>query len=663
MTARRLRVGAALFAALLLLVVAPPARADDLLSLTGGTKKAFSTIPARVSFPVGYATAARDPAAIRPTVIDVVRGDQALPYSAEMLGVELAVAAQALVVTVNEAGRPLFAPTGDYTVKILLTAGTNRQTVDLTLVRPATVVTAPTIVKVDERKGKRPPLRVTVGRDAGLTAVAGEQKEAEAGRVELYLDRTCEGTDVPKGAKGCSLAARTPVPLNPTAMPDGVLTLGYDLEEFPLGKSTRTVELRSPDIAAPISITFEVTKRRAAGWIVLITIAGVALGWVVRIGLTTLTTRTALSRRRADLIDQMASARGHFGDEELRMKLVQLEREAGTAKAATGLDDVETRAKAAVGAAEKRLDDLTTTHRALRAPVEASWKLPPGPAQDLTALTGLLQDAGQALQAYDHDTAKVLLADAGRQSDLLKSSVDGWLSAYQEALDTAVAGAAPAPTLEKSLVRAKTQATPAENPDVAALIKTADGSVEIWNRDLQEAILTEVRSRRPNDPQAATAVVKALSGTRADPKERLSAVTKDLTKLLAAPARTETREAAVRDAATGPTSTPTEAGEQVDSAAVLDYRKPAGWRETLRRDGARLVLGRLAELVRVFLLAVVLAVATYGIYADAWIGTATEMIALGGWAFGIDLTAEAVRTTFAKVPGSTTQTQAAAGTR
>ncbi len=338
-----------------------------------------------------------------------------------------------------------------------------------------------------------------------------------------------------------------------------------------------------------------------------------------------------------------------------------LEREVGAAKEAAALDDVETRAKAAVAAAEKRLDDLTTTLRALRAPVEASWKLPPRPAQDLTALTGLLQEAGQAIQAHDHDAAKSHLANAGRQSDLLKSSVAEWLTAYQEALETAAAGAAPAPALKNRLVRAKAEATPAENADVAALIKTADRCVETWNGDLQELILTEVRSRRANDPEAAAAVAKALSGTHADPKARLATITKDLTKLLAAPAPTVTREAAVRDAATGPTSPPTEAGKQVASAAVLDYRKPAGWRETLRREGGRLVLGFLAELVRMVLLAVVLAVATYGIYADAWIGTATEMIALAGWAFGIDLTAEAVRTTFAKVPGSTTQTQAATG--
>ena len=78
-------------------------------------------------------------------------------------------------------------------------------------------------------------------------------------------------------------------------MPDGVLELDCKLSGFPLGPSTRQVEIRSPQLAASQTITFEVVTALTPLAIPIVVILGLLLGYLVN---TALPRITAWAERR-----------------------------------------------------------------------------------------------------------------------------------------------------------------------------------------------------------------------------------------------------------------------------------------------------------------------------------------------------------------------------
>ena len=90
--------------------------------------------------------------------------------------------------------------------------------------------------------------------------------------------------------------------IDPPAEVNGVLRMDYDPKDFTFGTSrTRTVELRSPQLAAPVTITFSVTRIRSALWIPIIRLVGLMLGLLVRQVFAWLMRRGELARRRKEL--------------------------------------------------------------------------------------------------------------------------------------------------------------------------------------------------------------------------------------------------------------------------------------------------------------------------------------------------------------------------
>ena len=90
-----------------------------------------------------------------------------------------------------------------------------------------------------EGDGSKPPLVLRVDRGPGITSVGASQNERSKGTITIMASCSADGGD-------CPLADGL-VRLDPPAVGDGQLPLGYDPSDFPLGTTTRTVEFTSPN--------------------------------------------------------------------------------------------------------------------------------------------------------------------------------------------------------------------------------------------------------------------------------------------------------------------------------------------------------------------------------------------------------------------------------
>lgn len=113
--------------------------------------------------------------------------------------------------------RAAFASTVNYFITVLLTdAGTNRQGVTLTLLRPVAALAAGGVVKVVDFAGllscwnddKRPKLEMSVERGAAIRSLSARQVERSEGQISLTA-----GCLVGSATKMCPLATGRPVDL------------------------------------------------------------------------------------------------------------------------------------------------------------------------------------------------------------------------------------------------------------------------------------------------------------------------------------------------------------------------------------------------------------------------------------------------------------------
>ncbi|MFP5376871.1 MAG: hypothetical protein ACLGIO_08835 [Acidimicrobiia bacterium] len=647
------------WAAVAALVLAPalagdPAAADDLVAVEGPTRRALPEAPRpSFGFPVSLPPAGAAAASIDAQVLEVLAGDRLLPEASVEVSVDRE--GRRLVLAVLDDHR--FAEAGEYTITALLVAGDHRQSVTLTLVRPAARLSATATVEVeafdslpiagrwpgDDGGGVLP-----LGVDRGAPLVSLAARQVEPGRGRVVLSAACDG-DAP-----CRLDEASPVVLAAPGRPDGVVRLDYELEGFPLGTTTRTVEIRSPQLAAPTTVAFEVTRRRSPVLIPLVVVAGVATGWLVRTALTGAIARGRLARSRRQLVEELDRLHRRYADEGLRAELDRLRRDAAEASDEKGPEAVRKEVSELLSAADDRLAGARRRLDAVAAPVAGTWTLPPAVAEALRDLRQAVMALEDRLRVGD---ARGAVGQAATAENLLhalegrgRSWIDG-LAATLAQLERAIAGAQPGDgidVLNDTVARARGQAATADGDGPREVLRRCQALLGHADDVLERAVAV-VEARAARDQELARSVLAALRAGP-DPEARLRHATPLLAELLRMPAPTAAtgatvRESRLRRVADGDAPV----GERADLATAALDLGARGAGAPAAPYALSLTLSGAAELARAAILAVLLAVAAYATYGSGWVGTLPDVVTVFGWAFALDLSVEAVQAAFTGV--------------
>ena len=245
-------------------------------------------------------------------------------------------------------------------------------------------------LRLAEKGGKTPvqQLQLSVLRDVPATG------QPDDGYLSISLDKIVVG---PGQAASVSVSA---------------------LGDFPLGKVTGKIEVRSRDLSAPVTTTFEVRTRRSLIWIVLLVGFGSSAGYLIR---TWLTARKALLEAAAaasavvTLVNkELAETSDATYKKELRGLLEGMREPMASedadnlSKAAMKLQDdlVATR-----GRFEQRLQPFVQSAIALHALVDKDWRMPPPALKTINDLRDQVSRLSFTLAARDADGAKTLLSE------------------------------------------------------------------------------------------------------------------------------------------------------------------------------------------------------------------------------------------------------------
>jgi hypothetical protein len=405
---RRVLLGL-LFGTLALLghgAVAARAQAADVVTLLDSTATLPPTDGARVTFPVTPAENT-DLADAKLSVLRLRRDQVELPLPDGLkAAIEVQIPAVILDVPTDE-----LPDQGSYGVLLAIRAGTARQLITLTLIRPAAQVTAPTSITVkrttswlwfSERgaKSTRPRLTLITSGDTRLLTLSSRQVEAEDPQVTVGID-----------------AKSLPVP------PNGSVALPYLVTGAPdPGTVTRSVQLSSPQLSAPVAVTFTITTRRHPGLIAVALLAGVLLGLVLRRLLPTLTSWRTAQLQRRDLDEQLAAWRDEYQDPDFRTKIEELRQQLRQAKTRE-LTDVITSVRAAateqLQGLQNRLMEQDGRFRAATAVFRRPWQLPADETVGNDDVPGIQAAVNRARAGLDDADEKLARKNATAASDAL----------------------------------------------------------------------------------------------------------------------------------------------------------------------------------------------------------------------------------------------------
>jgi len=633
---------------------ASAASAADLISVVGGTKRTLGSAN-EVVFPVDLTEIGKADGDVTETVIEVLR--RTLPVSVDAVSVELDKSGGRLRVSIRD--DDALAPAADYTVTVLLEDKSgNRQSVSLTLSRPAgELITGGTVEveDVDEigfldklglgdlQADSYPPLELGVARGAPITQLTARQLERGRGSVMLTID--CAEGDEP--CKGCELSTSEPLGINPPASGDGVLTLGYDLADFPIGTTTRTVELRSPQLAAPVTLTFTVKRIRSALWIPILCLLGLATGLLLRNVLAQIISRAQLERARLDLREKAAGLRHRYSDDTLKEELGRIEDEANRADLKAIIALQEDMAKA-LKAANERIAMLKEDRDALATAVAGVWSLPKQATETLTKMRSAIGALSNYLKLLHTEEAAGEANEVDSLVAQLSEECSEFSQHYRTALTKAKAELAPhaagwpvdraAGALDQA-IGLTDDAWPGE---LRGQLNRTRALVQDWQRDVLPSLQTLADHRADARPGEAQAVRDALS--EGDPDKQLSKAADHLAALAAplVPAATGSVAAgAARD------DLPLPALTNETDISIPQYDLPLLEELRLRADaGFQILLGRLASALTLLILAVIVSALSWAVAENDWTGTPAQLSAIFVWAFVTDLTVQAVRAAF-----------------
>ena len=234
--------------------------------------------------------------------------------------------------------------------------------------------------------------------------------------------------------------------------------------EFPVGRSSGRVELRSPDLASPVTTTYEVRVVRSASWMIPVILAGFLFGYLVRVRLAQARTRNAALLRASQALGVIDERVAAIDDDEFKRQAAALRKtlhDAAASRVAVDLPAAAAKARsdldADLKALEERLVPLRQQANDLQAFASRAWNVPGPVGEALAALQG---DVARLTGLLERD-------DAARARRALAATVDTTLPAVVNRAQACGAAAA------RWMARIAACALPLADADAALLARGA----------------------------------------------------------------------------------------------------------------------------------------------------------------------------------------------
>ena len=299
--------------------------------------------------------------------------------------------------------------------------------------------------------------------------------------------------------------------------------------DFSPGEATGKIEIRSRDLAAPVTTTFKVRTRRSLVWIFVVVAAGSVVGYFVRNSLTkrkALLEASAVASGAVGLVNtEMASTADPTYIAELKglretMREPVVTKNAGEInKKATKLQEDLISARARF---ELRLQPLTQGAVALHNLADKEWPVPPYVLASLQALRLATLELSRALAQRNADDAKEILEE--RVSPLLLAAlkaVDIAGANVGRLAETVVADAPPLAGRDLAHLTTATDAFakrfPMPSPErVDATVDQLFAALSAWTTD--GSVVRALLEALPSLTDAFIVWVKDRLGPGADPR-------------------------------------------------------------------------------------------------------------------------------------------------
>jgi hypothetical protein len=154
--------------------------------------------------------------------------------------------------------------------------------------------------------------------------------------------------------------------------------------EFPLGTTSGKIDIRSSELSAPVTATYQVYARRNLGWLAALATAGIICGLIIRVSLQNLRQRLQARIAASETMQQIANYLADIDDTTFRDAVVKIRKNIRTASQSTDPDSIAAAVKAAndnlvaeLSAVEQRLKPLVESTNALQSVLDRNWMLPP----------------------------------------------------------------------------------------------------------------------------------------------------------------------------------------------------------------------------------------------------------------------------------------------
>lgn len=265
--------------ALVTLATPAAAQVDEPSSVTPSVTTA--TLPASSSAKLVYPLLVVGPAPTDAVIDEVTLGGAAVDPSVAD-AIEATIDARKLTLSVMADEVP---EQGTYSVLLSVTTGVDQLPLTVTFTRPAVTLTGPTTLTLVR----------TIGPDLPWLAQVLQTPDSDPVKTSLRVDsgRLLTASSAPQDAVEPSVTA------TPTVHSDAAtLDLSATTNEDDLGSFTRTVDVVSPQLGAPRTITIEVRNRLSLIWIGAILVLAVIVGWLVRTLLPWIVAGVSRSRAR-----------------------------------------------------------------------------------------------------------------------------------------------------------------------------------------------------------------------------------------------------------------------------------------------------------------------------------------------------------------------------
>jgi hypothetical protein len=223
------------------------------------------------------------------------------------------------------------------------------------------------------------------------------------------------------GTPGVNVGSWTITPELP-AKPGDPAKLPLKPEGFPVGIASGRIEVRGPDLVAPMTFDVEVRTRLYAVWIPIVVLVGVAFGWLLRV---ILQRRIDLATARKPGFDELQRSMRqieHIADaefwaavgpslKELRLALERDDAAAIAAATTTARTVVETAQTTLNGALKLATEQVNT----LRADFDIQAALPATLGDVRISAEALAARASSALRSSDAGGVRKMLAEGDRR--------------------------------------------------------------------------------------------------------------------------------------------------------------------------------------------------------------------------------------------------------